>query len=123
MTKLIELSNPTVDSHLSVHALHLVELVGSATTIFTGHDDKESSTSSIHNALKFFHEGRDDVIKMHYYTSVSPRRSMYQDICELKESWNTITNMSDMPVGSNRMGKGGSGKEEGRGRGIRERRG
>ncbi|KAG9152250.1 hypothetical protein Leryth_027338 [Lithospermum erythrorhizon] len=109
MTKLLEVSNPTVDSPLSVHALHLVELVGSATGIFTGHDDEESSNSSIHNALKLFHEGRDDVIKMHYYTSVSPRRSMYQDICEValskKASLIILPYEKDNPTGTDVVGR------------------
>lgn len=89
LTKLLELSNPTVDSPFSVHALCLIELVGRANPVFIDHEneegegDKECKFSSVHTALKIFQEARGEYIKMHSYTAISYKRSMYQDICEL----------------------------------------
>ncbi|KAK9279253.1 hypothetical protein L1049_012931 [Liquidambar formosana] len=42
-----------------------------------------SSRNTIHNALKIYEETKENLVKIHLYTTVSPRRSMYQDICEL----------------------------------------
>lgn len=88
LMKLLELSNPTVNSPFSVHALCLVELVGRANPVFIDHENEEKgadscSFSSIHNALKIFQGARGECIKMHSYTAITSKRSMYQDICEL----------------------------------------
>ncbi|CAK9164148.1 unnamed protein product [Ilex paraguariensis] len=85
---LLEVSNPTVSSPFSVYALRLVELVGRATSLFIDHENQEqafqhTSFNSIHNALRLFQESKGEVVKIHSFTSVSPKRSMYQDICEL----------------------------------------
>ncbi|KAM3382273.1 cation/H(+) antiporter 24-like isoform X1 [Capsicum galapagoense] len=78
---LFEISNPTVHSPFLVHALHLMELVGRAAPVFIDHQESESTNQNpIHNALKLF--GGEN-IKIHSYTSYSPKKSMYQDICKL----------------------------------------
>lgn len=85
---LFEVSNPTPSSPIVVFALRLIELVGRATPLFIDHDNQEqnfnySSGNPIHNALKCSHDSMCGFIKIHPFTSVSPKRSMYQDICEL----------------------------------------
>ncbi|KAK4407715.1 Cation/H(+) antiporter 24 [Sesamum angolense] len=88
LMKLLELSNPTVDSPFSVYTLHLIELVGRSNPVFIDHEieekkDNQSHISSIHNALKIFQETRAEFIKIHPFTAMTIRRSMYQNICEL----------------------------------------
>ncbi|KAL7124717.1 hypothetical protein ABFS83_14G067400 [Erythranthe nasuta] len=89
LMKLLELFNPTSSSPLSVHALCLVELLGRANPVFIDHDqedekrDEGSKSSSIRNALKIFEDARNGCVKIHSYTAISPKRSMYQDVCEL----------------------------------------
>ncbi|KAK6141814.1 hypothetical protein DH2020_024442 [Rehmannia glutinosa] len=88
LMKLLEISNPTVNCPLSVHALCLVELVGRSNPVLIDHDieekrSDEANFSSIHNALKIFQESRGESMKIHSYTTITSKKSMYQDICEL----------------------------------------
>ncbi|XAR58874.1 hypothetical protein NMG60_11014442 [Bertholletia excelsa] len=88
---LLEISNPTASSPFFVYALRLMEPVGRATAVLIDHRNQTQSPASkhtgsnpIHNALMLFQESRgDDFIKFHPFTSISPTRTMYQDICEL----------------------------------------
>ncbi|CAM8975488.1 unnamed protein product [Rhodiola kirilowii] len=85
---LIEVSNPTHSSPFIVYALHLMELVGRASPVFIDHSKEDGSANfldnnPIHHALKLYEETRQDLVKIHPFTAVSPQRSMYQDICEL----------------------------------------
>ncbi|CAH9129283.1 unnamed protein product [Cuscuta epithymum] len=94
LLKLLELTSPTVNSPFSVYAIHLIDLIGRAVPVFIDHHARDGpakkkskkpvTQSPIHNALKLFQEGRGEGnIKIHPYTSISPKKSMYQDICEL----------------------------------------
>ncbi|GJX23713.1 cation/H(+) antiporter 24-like protein [Tanacetum coccineum] len=93
MTHLLEVFNPTVHSPFLVYSLHLRELIGRAAPMFIDHseednesDDKTSDiddNGTIHKAFQTIQETRRDVIKVHSFTSVAPKRSMYQDVCEL----------------------------------------
>ncbi|KAL3850564.1 hypothetical protein ACJIZ3_012446 [Penstemon smallii] len=83
--KLLEVSNPSINSPFSVYALLLVELIGRANPIFIDHENEENGVeqSKVHNALKIFQETRGEYIKIHFYTTIAPKKSMYQDICDL----------------------------------------
>ncbi|XP_034687657.1 cation/H(+) antiporter 24-like [Vitis riparia] len=89
LINLLEVSNPTLSSPVVVYALRLVELLGRASPIFIDHEKHEkqygenTSYSTVHSALKLYQETRGDYVRIHPFTAVSPRRSMYQDICEL----------------------------------------
>ncbi|XP_027111945.1 cation/H(+) antiporter 24-like [Coffea arabica] len=85
---LLEVSNPTCNSPFSVFAVHLVELIARAVPIFIDHekeglDSEHTNLSSVHRALKHFEEVKREQIKLHCYTSITAKRSMYQDICGL----------------------------------------
>ncbi|GMH12781.1 hypothetical protein Nepgr_014622 [Nepenthes gracilis] len=84
---LLEVSNPSASSPLSIYALYLIELVGRASPIFIDHSQQEeywdSSNEAIHNALKLYEETQSEYIKVHFFTAVAAQRTMYQDICEL----------------------------------------
>lgn len=88
LMKLLEISNPDVNTPLSVYALRLVELVGRSNPVLIDHQNKETGPdqcphSSIHNALRNFQEARGESIKIFSYTTITSRKSMYQDICGL----------------------------------------
>lgn len=88
LVNLLDISNPTVASPFSIYALHLIELVGRAAPVFIDHKkckapSKYTASDSIHNALKLYEEARSELVKLHTYTAVAPKRSMNQDICEL----------------------------------------
>ncbi|KAK4412516.1 Cation/H(+) antiporter 24 [Sesamum alatum] len=112
LMKLLELSNPTADSPFSVYTLHLVELVGRSNAVFVDHENEEeqndqSHISSIHNALKIFQESRGEFIRIHPFTAITLKRSMYQNICELALSKNACLiivpfhkNMTDNHTGT-----------------------
>lgn len=83
----VDASNASTNSPFSIYALRLIELVGRATPIFIDHKTQEAppqySGDTIYNALERYQEIRGEAVKIHSYTSVAPRRTMYQDICEL----------------------------------------
>lgn len=93
MTHLLEVFNPTVHSPFLVYSLHLRELIGRAAPMFIDHSEEENESDdkasdmddngTIHKAFQTIQETRRDVIKVHSFTSVAPKRSMYQDVCEL----------------------------------------
>lgn len=93
MTHLLEVFNPTVHSPFLVYSLHLRELIGRAAPMFIDHSEEENESDdknsdmddngTIHKAFQTIQEIRRDVIKVHSFTSVAPKRSMYQDVCEL----------------------------------------
>ncbi|VFQ71790.1 unnamed protein product [Cuscuta campestris] len=110
LLNLLDLANPTVNSPFSVYAIHLIDLVGRAAPVFIDHQsdppEQQNSKQSfaqiqIRNALKLFEEGREN-IRIHPFTSVSPKRSMYQDICEL-----ALTKKTSLIILPIRAGSGG----------------
>ncbi|KAA8549463.1 hypothetical protein F0562_001147 [Nyssa sinensis] len=85
---LLDVSYPSLNSPFSVYALHLIELVGRANSVFIDHENQDQAFdytcyNPIHNALRLYEQSRCKFIRMYPFTSVSPRRTMYQDICEL----------------------------------------
>ncbi|KAL3653195.1 hypothetical protein CASFOL_002876 [Castilleja foliolosa] len=107
LMKLLEISNPTVNNPLTVHTLTLVELIGRSNPILIDHDNEEKTTSnndepSIHNALRNFQESRGESMKIHSYTTITSKKSMYQDICELALSKNA--NLIILPLHRIRLG-------------------
>lgn len=86
---LLQVSNPSASSPFAVYALRLIELVGRAAPVFVDHEqqaqgfEQYSGFNSVHNALKLFQESQGDYVKFNMFTTVSPTRTMYQDICDL----------------------------------------
>lgn len=88
LIKLVEVSNPTVSSPFSIFALHLIELVGRAAPLFIDHEEQElpskyRSSEAILGALKLYQESQNAYLKLRTFTAVSPKKTMYQDICKL----------------------------------------
>ncbi|KAL1558799.1 cation/H(+) antiporter 24-like [Salvia divinorum] len=87
LMSLLQVSNPTALTPLSVDALCLEELIGSNPVLIDHQADDEDETpdkSNIHNALKMFQEAMgDDCLTIHSYTTITSSTSMYQDICHM----------------------------------------
>lgn len=90
LINLLELSNPTSTSPFSVYALHLIELIGRAAPVFIDHQRQLKpfkypiqDYDTIHNALTLYQETQGEFVHFDEFTTVSPMRTMYQDICEL----------------------------------------
>lgn len=85
---LLEATNPTPSSPFAIYSLRLIELVGRAAPVFIDHEkqpepSKYAASDTIHNALKLYEEIRCGFVTIHSFTAVAPKRTMYQDICEL----------------------------------------
>ncbi|XP_057548928.1 cation/H(+) antiporter 24-like [Amaranthus tricolor] len=85
---LLDFMNPTTNNPFKVLALYLVELVGRAAPVFIDHTKQideywDNNDEAIHNAINLYVEDRTDSIDMNFFTSVTPQRTMYQDICEI----------------------------------------
>ncbi|KAG6418076.1 hypothetical protein SASPL_120275 [Salvia splendens] len=87
LMRLIQVSNPTTLTPLSVDALCLEELIGFNPVLIDHQAEDEQETpdkSNVHSALKTFQEAMgDDCLTIHSYTTITPRTSMYQDICQM----------------------------------------
>lgn len=88
LINLLEVSNPSTTSPLLIFAAHLIELVGRAAPLFIDHEEQElpskyAAYDTVLSALKLYQESRAEFLKLHTFTVVSPKRSMYQDLCKL----------------------------------------
>ncbi|KAE9594212.1 putative rossmann-like alpha/beta/alpha sandwich protein [Lupinus albus] len=86
LIRLLDISNASLYNPLSVYALRIIELVGRSTPLFIDHVNQEVPhiyrwTHTI-NSLKHFQELRE-FVRFQFFTSVSPKKSMFQDICLL----------------------------------------
>ncbi|KAF7816170.1 cation/H(+) antiporter 24-like [Senna tora] len=85
---LLEVSTPSSTNPISIWALHLVELVGRTNPIFIDHNQQKVPPKydcpRAVNALTFFQElNGSDSVKLRFFTAVTSKQTMYQDICEL----------------------------------------
>lgn len=87
--KLLEVSNPSRESPLSVYALHLVELVGRATPLFINHSlgQKNQSGGSrsqqVIDLMESFGHQHTGCAIVQVFTAMSMPVFMDQDICSL----------------------------------------
>ncbi|KAF5726390.1 hypothetical protein HS088_TW22G00068 [Tripterygium wilfordii] len=92
LINLLEISYPTTTSRFDVYAIHLVELLGRAAPVFVDHDKEEeddrrsnahTADDTIYSALKLYQEVRAEFVNIHTFTVQAPKRTMYQNICEM----------------------------------------
>ncbi|XP_065848277.1 cation/H(+) antiporter 24-like [Euphorbia lathyris] len=90
--ELLEISHPAMStrpsSPVTIYALHLVELVGRRTPALINHDDpdkpmKDPECEIINNSLRLYQDARKHFVRLHFYTAMTVKRTMYQDICKL----------------------------------------
>lgn len=84
----IEVSNPTVSTPISIYGLHIIQLVGRGYPRLIDHVKLEQYSKyaiyeTIHQAMKLYQESKSECIRYRAYTAMSPKRTMYRDICEL----------------------------------------
>ncbi|XP_027334008.1 cation/H(+) antiporter 24 isoform X2 [Abrus precatorius] len=84
---LVDISNPTSNSPLSVSALRLIELVGRASPLFIDHEKQELPHiyhwTHTMNALEHYKKFKGVFVKLRFFTAVAPKQTMFQDTCEL----------------------------------------
>ncbi|MCL7039346.1 hypothetical protein MKW94_006464 [Papaver nudicaule] len=88
--RLLEASNPTKFSPLTVYILHLVELVGRASPLLIAHPRNRITTSSntskferIINAFQKMEDRYHNLVTVQAFTTISPYASMHNDICTM----------------------------------------
>ncbi|KAL9320097.1 hypothetical protein ACSQ67_011936 [Phaseolus vulgaris] len=84
---LLDISNPTQDFPFSVSVHKLTELLGRANPIFIDHKKQKVPPSyqwdnTIH-VLERHQELKGAFMKLHFFTTVTPKNAMFGDICEL----------------------------------------
>ncbi|KAL5704571.1 hypothetical protein ACHQM5_022979 [Ranunculus cassubicifolius] len=89
---ILDLSNPSKESKLHICVVHLVELVGRASSLLYAHKRPGKGASSsrpmqqsegIVKAFRHYEESRQDILWVDIFTSVSPCVTMHDDLCSL----------------------------------------
>ncbi|KAI4304599.1 hypothetical protein MLD38_040084 [Melastoma candidum] len=89
LLNLLEVSNPTPSSPGMVCTLRLIELEGRASPLLIDHNKQLVSSvitkyrdiDVILRAFKNCGDARGKCLQLQAFTAISPKRSMYQDIC------------------------------------------
>ncbi|KAI5408490.1 cation/H(+) antiporter 14 [Lathyrus oleraceus] len=88
MIDLLQATNPTNTSPISVFVLHLMELSGRAASISTKNEYahksnyyKDTSTQTISNVFNKFLLHNKECITLKLFTAIAPHASMHDDIC------------------------------------------
>ncbi|CAK8566022.1 unnamed protein product [Lathyrus sativus] len=88
MINLLEATNPTITSPISVFVLHLMELSGRAASINIKNEFahkksnyKDTSTQNISNVFNKFLLHNIECITLQLFTAIAPYASMHDDIC------------------------------------------
>ncbi|KAK2643414.1 hypothetical protein Ddye_025177 [Dipteronia dyeriana] len=93
---ILEVSNATKRSPVTVFAVHLVELTGAASAMLIVHDSYKTNGNHHHRnrgraesdqIINAFikYESRNEGVSVHPLTAVSPYNTMHEDICNLSE--------------------------------------
>ncbi|XP_019418264.1 PREDICTED: cation/H(+) antiporter 15-like [Lupinus angustifolius] len=86
---LLTASNPTEASCIDLVVLHLVKLVGQASSVLVSHMPREkpskhaSQTEKIFNVFSKFEEAFRGKLTVHCYKGISPYATMHNDVCYL----------------------------------------
>ncbi|KAL9340355.1 hypothetical protein Peur_066574 [Populus x canadensis] len=88
--KLLEYSNPTQESPLSIHGLCLEELVSSFTPLLINHQLGQKNSSSkgsrsqpIVDIFRYLKSEHKKSVQVQVFTAISPLKQMHEDICWL----------------------------------------
>ncbi|KAI3994256.1 hypothetical protein MKX01_012513 [Papaver californicum] len=86
MINLIQASNPTLYSPITVYVLHLIELVGRTSPMFITHQSGNklpARSELIINAFRIYEQQNKEFITLRSYTSVAPLNTIHDDVCTL----------------------------------------
>ncbi|XP_027337485.1 cation/H(+) antiporter 14-like [Abrus precatorius] len=92
---LLQASNPTEATPLSIFALHLMELSGRATSVLTKTENTNKSSQHIYNVFDQFEQHNKGCITLQCFTAIAPYASMHDDICYI--AMDTKSNIVIMP--------------------------
>lgn len=88
--KLLEVSNPTKESPISLCVLHLLNLVGRASSLlipYLPRDNKPSQDQNqserIFNMFGKMEQKHQGCVTLHFYEGISPYATMHNDVCSL----------------------------------------
>lgn len=93
---LLQVSKPTIESHIDLVVLHLVKLVGQSSSLLVPHRYRDnpslnpSQSEQIFNAFKQFEQQNHEVLFVHCYKGISPYATMHNDVCSLALEKRTI---------------------------------
>uniref|UniRef100_A0A5B7BES5 Putative cation/H(+) antiporter 15-like isoform X1 n=1 Tax=Davidia involucrata TaxID=16924 RepID=A0A5B7BES5_DAVIN len=93
---LLQVSNPTKDNPIDLVVLHLVKLMGRASSLLIAHRQREkpspnpSQSERIFNAFKKLEQQNHGLIMVHCYKGISPYATMHNDVCSLALEKRTI---------------------------------
>lgn len=96
MISLLQVSNPNKESPINLVVLHLVKLMGQASSLLVPYrqSDKPSmnptQSERIFSAFKKVEQQNDGLITLHCYKGVSPYSTMHDDVCYLALEKRTI---------------------------------
>lgn len=85
--KLLQLSNPSTGSPLSVYGLYLEELVGGASPLLLNHQLGQKSSSDggrwqpIIDVFNYFKSQSTKLTQVQVFTAISPSSLMHEDVC------------------------------------------
>ncbi|XP_027932890.1 cation/H(+) antiporter 24 [Vigna unguiculata] len=87
LTHLLDISNPNQNCPFSISAVRLSELVGRVNPLFIDHEKQQVPPnyqwcSTIH-VLERHQQLKEPYMKFHFFTAVTPKKTMFRDICEL----------------------------------------
>lgn len=101
--RLLQVSNPSKDSPIHLVVLHLVKLMGRASSLLIAHryyndgDDDEhehapkpTQSGRIFNAFRVFETQHMNFMTLHCYKGISPYATMHNDVCSLALEKRTI---------------------------------
>ncbi|RDY04398.1 Cation/H(+) antiporter 24, partial [Mucuna pruriens] len=87
LIRLLDISNPTSSSPFSICVVRLTELVGRASPLFIDHEKQQVPSiyqwTNTMNIIQHHQQLQGMHMKIRFFTSVSPKQSMFQDVCEL----------------------------------------
>ncbi|KAL5580617.1 hypothetical protein UlMin_013059 [Ulmus minor] len=86
---LMAASNPTKESPVNLVVLHLIKLVGQATSVLVPHQPREkpsiypTQSERIFNAFRKFEQHHSDYVCVQCFKGISPFATMHHDVCSL----------------------------------------
>ncbi|XP_062086692.1 cation/H(+) antiporter 15-like [Humulus lupulus] len=88
---LLAASNPTKESPINLVVLHLIKLVGRASSLLVSHQPREKPSSTqypsqserIFNAFHKFEKHYSEHVTVHCFKGISPSSTMHNDVCSL----------------------------------------
>ncbi|XP_057487726.1 cation/H(+) antiporter 15-like [Actinidia eriantha] len=93
---ILQVSSPTRESPINLVVLHLVRLMGRASSLFIAHRERDKPSLNptvserIFNAFKKLGQHSQDRLMVHCYKSISPYATMHNDVCSLALEKRTI---------------------------------